>query len=111
MTSGRCGTIARLGVGKVVRTGVVVVALNLAGSAALDAQADSKSSIALSQRLFDAVRLRMNGDSAKRIVAFVGSRWRLPGNHGFDESIDRVVESLSANGYVEEREAKLARID
>ena len=108
MTSGRCGTIARLGVGKVVRTGVVVAALNLAGSAALDAQADSKSSIALSQRLFDAVRLRMNGDSAKRIVAFVGSRWRLPGNHGFDESIDRVVESLRANGYVEEREAKPA---
>ena len=50
----------------------------------------------------------MNGDSAKRIVAFVGSRWRLLGNHGFDESIDRVVESLRANGYVEEREAKPA---
>jgi hypothetical protein len=100
-----CG-VARPVAGAPALARTLAAALSLAASVALNAQADSRSSIPLSQRFFDAVRPRINGDSAKRIVAFVESRWRLPGNRAFDESIDRVVESLRASGYVEERAAK-----
>jgi len=85
-----------------VRRRALAWTLFLGTAPALGAQADSKSAVPLSQRLFEAIRPRLNGDSAMQIVAFVESRWRLPGNKGFDESIDRVVQSLQASGYVEE---------
>ncbi|MFN8581783.1 MAG: M28 family peptidase [Gemmatimonadaceae bacterium] len=90
---------------RALRSAVIVA---IAASAPLCAQAqqpDAKSSIPLVQRLFDAVRPRINGDSAKATVAFVEQRWRLPGNKGFDESIDHVIASLRRAGYVEESAA------
>lgn len=69
------------------------------------AQTDAKSPIPSVQRLFEAVRPRLNGDTAKAMVAYVEQRWRLPGNKGFDESIDRVVDALRRAGYVDESRA------
>ena len=57
-------------------------------------------------RLFDAVRSAYSGDRALSTVAFVEQRWRWPGNRGFEESIDHVVEQLRAAGYVDEKTAK-----
>ncbi|MFN8570963.1 MAG: M28 family peptidase [Gemmatimonadaceae bacterium] len=77
----------------------------LLASGRLSAQQDAKSPIPLVQRLFEAVRPRLNGDTAKATVAFVEQRWRLPGNKGFDESIDRVIAALRRSGYVDESQA------
>ena len=57
-------------------------------------------------RLFEAVRPAFSGDRALATVAFVEQRWRWPGNHGFDESIDHVADQLRAAGYVEQSSAK-----
>jgi hypothetical protein len=55
---------------------------------------------------FERVRARFSGQRARETVAFVEQRWRLPGNTGFDESIDRVAGELKAAGFVEESTAK-----
>jgi hypothetical protein len=56
-------------------------------------------------RLFSLIRPEFSGDRALTTVAFVEQRWRWPGNRGFEESIDHVVEQLRAAGYVEEKGA------
>src|SRR5215207_626797 len=55
--------------------------------------------------LFSLVRPAYSGDRALTTVAFVEQRWRLPGNRGFDESIDHVADQLRGAGYVEEKSA------
>lgn len=62
-----------------------------------------RSAIPLSQRLFQAVRPLMTGDTAYDVTAFLDRRWRVPGNRGFDESMDRVIATLRAAGYAEEQ--------
>lgn len=49
-----------------------------------------------------AVRNAYSGERARELVAFVERFWRLPGNAGFDASIERVAEVLEAAGYVAE---------
>jgi hypothetical protein len=56
--------------------------------------------------LTKAVASEVSGDRAFRTVAFVEQFYRLPGNRGFDASIDTVAALLRAAGYVEERTAK-----
>ena len=51
---------------------------------------------------FDAVRSELSGGRAREVVAYVESRWRLPGNTGFDDSIRRVAALLDSAGYVRE---------
>ncbi len=46
------------------------------------------------------VARELSGDRALRTVAFVEQFFRLPGNRGFDASIDTVAALLSAAGYV-----------
>jgi hypothetical protein len=46
-----------------------------------------------------------SGDRAREIVAFMEGKFRVPGNSGFDASLDRVVEVLTAAGYVDEEDA------
>ena len=50
----------------------------------------------------------LSGDRALRTVAFVEQFFRLPGNHGFDASIDTVVGLLIRAGYVDEAKAGAA---
>jgi len=56
--------------------------------------------------LTQAVAREVSGDRANGTVAFVEQFYRLPGNRGFDASIDTVAALLRAAGYVEERTAK-----
>jgi hypothetical protein len=70
------------------------------------AQAKPASPPPAVSRLFDVVRSAYSGDRALSTVAFVERRWRWPGNRGFEESIDHVVEQLRAAGYVDEKAAK-----
>ena len=48
----------------------------------------------------------LSGDKARSTVAFVEQFFRLPGNRGFDASIDTVAALLRAAGYVPEATAK-----
>ncbi len=54
---------------------------------------------------FTEVRSAYSGERAREMVAFMNDKFRLPGNSGFDASIERVVEVLTASGYVGEDEA------
>jgi hypothetical protein len=54
------------------------------------------------------VEREISGDRALATVAFVEQYFRLPGNHGFDASIDTVARLLDAAGYVVESRAKPA---
>lgn len=48
-----------------------------------------------------AVAAELSGDRARETVAFVEQFFRLPGNPGFDASIDTVAALLRSAGYVE----------
>jgi len=54
----------------------------------------------------NAVAKELSGDRALRTVSFVEQFFRLPGNRGFDASIDTVASLLSAAGYMLEANAK-----
>jgi len=51
------------------------------------------------------VRAELSGARALETVAYVAPRWRLPGNSGFDESIQHVEQRLRAAGYVHQDSA------
>jgi hypothetical protein len=53
-----------------------------------------------------AVEREISGDRALSTVAFVEQFFRLPGNRGFDASIDTVTRLLDAAGYILEARAK-----
>jgi aminopeptidase YwaD len=48
------------------------------------------------------VSARISGTRAKRLVGFMDGYFRIPGNTGFNASIERVVAALEGAGYVEE---------
>lgn len=52
-----------------------------------------------------AVQREMNGERAFKTVEYVQRFFRLPGNRGFDASIDTVVSLLRSAGYVREDSA------
>ena len=59
------------------------------------------SAIPVVSRYFDLVRAEYSGDRARQTVAFVEQYFRLPGNTGFNASIDSVARVLRAAGYVD----------
>ena len=56
-------------------------------------------------RHFDLVRTELSGDRARATVGFVEQFFRIPGNAGFDASIDSVIGVLRGGGFVEETRA------
>ena len=56
-------------------------------------------------RYFDLVRAEYSGDRARTTVGFVEQFFRLPGNAGFNASIDSVAGVLRSAGYVEQSRA------
>jgi hypothetical protein len=46
-----------------------------------------------------------SGERARDVVGFVEQYWRIPGNTGFDASIQRVIDELEDAGYVSEEAA------
>jgi aminopeptidase YwaD len=69
---------------------------------AVDTQRPSNATI---ERHFTEVRAAYSGESAREIVAFMNDKFRVPGNSAFNASIDRVVEVLTASGYLEQHRA------
>src|ERR1700743_3253320 len=51
---------------------------------------------------YPVLRTQFNQDNAYKTVAFVESRWRWPGNKGFNESIYYVENLLKEAGYVKQ---------
>lgn len=51
-------------------------------------------------------RQAYSGERARDVVAFVEQYWRIPGNTGFNASIERVVEVLEEAGYEPETTAR-----
>ena len=82
-------------------------AVGLAGDLALGRTSEqgAPQTPAAVARLFAAVRPEYSGDKALTTVAFVEQRWRLPGNPGFEQSIDHIVGELKRSGYVDEKSA------
>ena len=56
---------------------------------------------AATARYFDLVRAEYSGDRARQTVAFVEQFFRVPGNSGFNASLDSVVGVLRGAGYVD----------
>ena len=65
-------------------------------------QANTPASIAA---LFKLTRPELSGERAKDVVVFMDQWFRMPGNTGFDRSIDHVEEVLRTAGYVKEDSA------
>lgn len=53
-------------------------------------------------RYFELIRPEFSGERAFQTTRYVSGRWRLPGNNGFNESIDRVEEILKEAGFQKE---------
>ncbi len=91
---------------------VIASSLFLVGPATVVAQTPTASPSARPApsepvaKLFEMVRGEFDGDRAKKTVAYVEQRWRVPGNTGFDESIRYVEARLLEAGYVLEDSAK-----
>lgn len=51
---------------------------------------------------FNLIRPEFSGERAFQTTHYVSERWRLPGNTGFNESIDRVEEILKEAGFQKE---------
>jgi aminopeptidase YwaD len=66
----------------------------------------ASSALPAAARAFALVRPAYSGDRAREVVAFMDRYWRLPGNRGYDASIDTVAAILRAAGYVEESRAR-----
>jgi len=87
------------------RLAILVASAAMLGAARPVGQPSSTEPPQAVAKLFALVRPEFSGDRALTTVAFVEQRWRWPGNRGFEESIDHVVEQLRAAGYVEEKGA------
>ncbi len=58
------------------------------------------------RRITTAMRAGISGERALETVAFVERHWRLPGNTGFNASIQQVAGILERAGYVAEERAR-----
>jgi aminopeptidase YwaD len=58
---------------------------------------------ARAERAIDTLLERFDRDAAMGHVRFMSGYWRLPGNDGFDLSIDRIEERLVASGFAVDR--------
>ncbi|MDQ6831329.1 MAG: M28 family metallopeptidase [Gemmatimonadota bacterium] len=72
---------------------------------ALPAQGSGRHVDRAIARYFDLVRPVYSGDSAKAVTAFVEQYFRVPGNTGFNASIERVRGVLERAGYQPESAA------
>ena len=96
--------------GVAIRTGLSVLAAG-AAAAPLIAQSTAPSSArrvipSAFASLSAPVGRELSGDRAHATVAFVEQFFRLPGNRGYDASIDTLAALLKAAGYVEQSSAR-----
>ena len=70
------------------------------------AQGARRAPPAAVQRYFELVRPAFSGDRARDVVAFMEQYFRVPGNAGFNASLEHVEQILRAAGYVAQSAAK-----
>jgi hypothetical protein len=86
----------------------LVVALACLAFQPLQAQEDLRPVPPELRRVTSAIRSQFSGDKALETVAFVERYWRIPGNTGFNASINQVAGILERAGYVLEDRARPA---
>lgn len=90
---------------RVPRVAIVVTLALLAAWPRAFAQDTARAMPGVVRRYRTLVRSEFSGDRALATVAFVERFFRVPGNAGFDSSIDRVASLLREAGYVPEADA------
>ena len=88
------------------RTLCVFAALMTLSAAAGAQRPAAPSAIPATSRAFALVRPEYSGERARDVVAFMDRYWRLPGNRGYDASLDTVAAILGSAGYVEESRSR-----
>jgi len=78
-----------------MRLGAVVLALVLTASQAPDPRARFHATV---DPVIDALWTGYDADAAMGHVRFISQFWRLPGNAGYDQSLNRVADRLKASG-------------
>ncbi|RRQ50815.1 peptidase M28 [Maribacter algicola] len=68
--------------------------------------ANSQTSGKESERYFEVIRPKFDGHLAYNTTDFVAQYWRVPGNTGFNQSVDWIATELKKAGYVLESEAQ-----
>jgi aminopeptidase YwaD len=91
-----------------LRTTLVALGVLITLGTGATAQRSASSALPAAARAFALVRPAYSGARAREVVAFMDQYWRLPGNRGYDASIDTVAAILRAAGYVEESRARPA---
>jgi hypothetical protein len=81
-----------------MRSVVIAAALLATVGADRPAAQPSPSLPPSASRAYDAIKTRVDGDSAMDIVRFMDQYWRIAGNPGFNASIDYVRDRLHAAG-------------
>jgi hypothetical protein len=81
-----------------MRSLVVAATLLAAVTATRPAAQPSPSLPPSASRAYDAIKTRVDGDSAMDIVRFMDRYWRITGNPGFNASIDYIRDKLHAAG-------------
>lgn len=84
---------------------VIVSALALVAAASVGAQTSRPAPPAAIARDFSLVRAEFSGQRALAVVAFMDHYFRVPGNTGFNASLDTVRDILQAAGYQDEATA------
>jgi hypothetical protein len=84
---------------------LVVVLLGSVSINPIAAQEDIRPVPPELQRISHALRQDFSGERALATVTFVERLWRLPGNSGFNASLNHVVGILEGAGYVNEARA------
>ena len=70
----------------------------VAVAATLSAQAPAAAIPAGAERAYTELKGRVDGDAAMELVRFMDQYWRIAGNPGFNASIDRIRDRLTAAG-------------
>jgi aminopeptidase YwaD len=76
---------------------------------AVAAQAPPLSLPAGAERAYNAVKDRVDGDTAMDLVRFMDGSWRVSGNPGFNASVDKIRDGLQAAGIANRVEEFRAR--
>lgn len=84
---------------------IAVVAVSFGCATAAYAQSQPRDIAPAIRHDRDLVRAEFAPDRAYDIVGFVEKYFRVPGNSGFNASLDRVEQELRSAGYVRESEA------
>ena len=74
---------------------------NQGSSGSVSGAVAGSTTISATTRYFELVRREFSGERARETVGFVEQFFRIPGNTGFNASLDSVIGVLRAAGYVE----------